>query len=201
MDEKGPVIELGFTFHLLDDFKKCCGNLQGPDAQFWRRMAFRSLFGFLEAWMSINRQYFVPDMLRDHHERLLKTEEERAYVGTLLASTDPIEWMLNDNGLGYSRRRKLRFLPLLKAVVRLLHFVDGKTKAEADRHLGLACWSDIRRAIKIRDRITHPHVHEDVLIGDDDVRCLLTVSSWLTDFQRSIRLPDAPARYNDCSEE
>jgi hypothetical protein len=201
MDQPEQVIEIGFTHHLLEDFGKCCEGLFGPEAQFWRRAAFRSLFGFLEAWMSVNRNHFIPEMIREHGVRLLNAPEDREYVGRLLAATDPVAWTLTHKGEGAPLKRKLKFIPLLKANVRLARFVSGVPRAEVEGQFGQAVWGEVSKAVKVRDRLTHPHVHEDVLVGDEDVRCLQAVNDLMFKLLASLTFPKTPARYNDSSEE
>jgi hypothetical protein len=200
VEQQENVVELGFTFRLLDDFGKCCPHLYGPDDQFWRRTAFRSLFGFFEAWTSVMSNHLVPDALREHGDTLIKTDADRQYVYALLKATQPGEWTLTDQGEGKLRPRKLGFLPLLKATVRMSLFIRGVPKGEADKQFSHAIWGQISRAVKVRDRITHPHVHEDVYVSDDDVACLKAVSGWLSSFIATVKFPATPARYADDSE-
>lgn len=197
MEQPGQVIELGFTMRLMDDFKRSCEGMYGPDAQFWRRSAVRSLFGFLEAWMSVTRNHMVPDVLRAHGDRLLKTDEDRAYIDGLLAATDPYEWILNEKGESERQKQKLRFLPLLKANFRMILFVGGVTRDELAPCFGSSEWQKLREAVKVRDRLMHPHVNDDVFVTDEEVKCILSVTDLMCSMWSRLKLPDIPEVYND----
>jgi hypothetical protein len=193
----GKGIELGFTLRLLDDFGKSCEGMNGPDAQFWRRNAVRSLFGFLEAWMSVSRNHMVPDILRSHGDQLLKTDEDRAYISGLLAATDSHEWLLNDKGEGERHKRKLKFLPLLKASFRLILFVGGVSKDGLAQIFSSSDWQKLREAVKVRDRLMHPHVHDDIFVTDEEVMCIQAVTNLMCGMWSRLKLPKCPAVYND----
>jgi hypothetical protein len=199
--KSGEVIELGFTFHLLDDLMRCIPHVHGPEKQFWRRTAFRSLFGFLEAWMSVNRTHMVPDALREFGDLLLKTEEDRDYVAGLLGATSSFEWTLADNGSAEWNKRKLRFLPCLKANVRLGLFISGVSREETSRRLGQTLWQDLKHAVKVRDRITHPHEHNDVLVTDDDIQALTRIVAGWQEIITAIKYPSSAEKYDDGSDD
>jgi hypothetical protein len=198
-ETNGQVIEIGFTMHLLDDLRRSIEGMQTPgkDQQFWRRTAFRSLFGFLEAWISVNRRYMIPDMLRDHHDALITSVDDAAYVQALIKATDPVEYVLTDKGEGRAQNRKMKFLPQFKAIVRLVMCVSGIAREEVDRQFGNAAWAEIGKAIKVRDRITHPQFHEDAVITDDDIKSLYAVREWLHAFLSNVNYPESPARFDD----
>jgi hypothetical protein len=201
MGQPERLIEIGFTNELLDDFNRARRGMSGPEAQFWRRVAYRSLFGFLEAWMSVNRDHFIPDILQDHRDRLVKTPEDQRSVGSLLAATDPEEWGLTDQGLGEPKKRKLRFLPQLKANVRLAMFVSGVPREEVERQLRQGALTQVGKAVKVRDRITHPHAHEDIIVGDEDVRSLHALAGLMQGVLNAFKPPQTPAGYNDSTED
>src|SRR4051794_24874073 len=100
MSDQKNTIEIGFTMRLLDDLEYCVKGLatDGPEEQFWRRTAYRTLFGYLEAWMSVNRRHMVPDLLRDHIDTILTTEEDVRYAQAIIKATAPTEWVLNEKG-------------------------------------------------------------------------------------------------------
>ena len=198
MDQSKNLIEVGFTFDLLADYQRARSQLDGPDGQFWRRTAFRSAFAFLEAWMSVNRDHMIPDAIRVRGDSFLKTEEDRQYFEGLLAATDPVEWTLTDKGTGKRVERKTAFLPLLKAIIRLAFCVNGAQREEVDRLFGCAEWEKLRSAVRVRDRLTHPHEHADLTVSDDDVSCLLGFADWMAQrIIRAVRYGDLPARYDD----
>jgi hypothetical protein len=163
------TIELGFTIELLTDIGKCIPHFHEEDAQFWRRAAFRGLFGYLEAWMSVIRQHFVPDMIRDHLQIIAPDDDTRKYIAGLLAATDPVHHLLNDKGESYTRNRKLHFEQSLKATVRLYLLVSLQTREEIDEFFKKPEWALLVRAVKVRDRLMHPQRHEDIMVSEQDV--------------------------------
>jgi hypothetical protein len=173
------TIELGFTLRLLEDVGKCIPHWHGEDAQFWRRAAYRGLFGFLEAWMAVARNHYVPDMIRERGDSLLPDDETKRYVGGLLVATDYHETVLNDKGEFDIKKRKHRFKPFVKAVMRLFLIVGGKAKDEIDAVFTQPGWHSLVEAVKVRDRLTHPHEHSDVFVADNDLKHLDVVLQWL----------------------
>lgn len=164
------VIELDFTISLLKDIEKCIPNFHKEDGQFWRRTAFRGMFGFLEAWMSVNRRYFVPDMLRDHLKEILTECVTGEYISGLLASTALEEYLLNEKGEFDTKKRKLRFVPCLKANIRLYFIVNRKTKEEINSFFQKPEWAMVLQALKVRDRLTHPQYNGDIIVSDEDLQ-------------------------------
>ena len=103
------MIELGFVYHLLNDVSECVPHWNGEKAQFWRRTAYRALFGFLEAWVSTTRDH-LPHAIRENLVGIVTTPEVGEVIRGLLAATNPISYELKESGLFYRKNRKLRFL-------------------------------------------------------------------------------------------
>ncbi len=199
-DQPTQIVELGFTLHLQTDYIRCAEGMfveDEKDRQFWRRMACRSLFGWLESVISVSRSHFVLDLFRVRHEELLKDDESKTYFMGIHLATDPYEWSLEDNGTGKKRKRKLRFIPTLKAVVRMLLFLSRVPKAEVEKQFGTDDWQRIKQAVGVRDRITHPHKHEDAFVSDDESRCLMNVAIWFLSFIKSLDFSGTSENYSN----
>src|SRR4051812_15189022 len=127
-DQPRKTVELGFTLRLQDDILRCVPHLMAEDEeerQFWRRTVCRAVFGSMEAFLNVNRTYFILDMIRDR-KHLMQTEEFKTYFVDIFGATESHQWELTENGRGKLRKRKQSFLPRLKAVVRMLMFLSEK---------------------------------------------------------------------------
>src|SRR5262245_58274147 len=121
------VVDLGFTSDLQTDFARCAEGLKDAadenSRQYWCRMGFRAYFGFLEAWMSVNRRHLVPDLLEAKSGTL--TQDQERDLALALMATDESEIRLKENGKGMVSERKVAFLPFMKAIIRLLYGLSG----------------------------------------------------------------------------
>jgi hypothetical protein len=181
-----------FAVELLDDFLKTRGHWAGRDAQFWRRAGVRALFGSLEAWCSFMRSSSCVLIAKRKEAGLLPAgEEERARE--LVLATDRHEVTVNEQGLPIKRHRKVSFRPRLRAVIRLNCLAWGLSSTYADRHFGEASWQALSAAIKIRDRITHPHEPADINVSDADLDQVCQAWDWFADLFKDIETATSEA--------
>jgi hypothetical protein len=132
--------------------------------QFWRRHLCRSLFGMVEAWLSVVRGKYLP--LR-HAAGVFPDDRAKAeYSNTLFAATDPYEWVLDERGKGGRRKRKIGFRPYMKACIRMMYLLHGKAEAEADGLCASAQWGALLRSARLRDGLMHPYRLADINVPD-----------------------------------
>lgn len=71
-----------------------------------------------------------------------------------------------------------RYLSLL-AMIRLTARIAGKLARDAKIDFSEASWVGLQRAIKIRNRITHPKSRHDLVLSDDEVKASVAALFWL----------------------
>jgi hypothetical protein len=109
--------------------------------QTWRRNLIRVTWPMLEAYASILRA--MCKVYREYYEIRLTQKQERLLEDeSQLASAD-------------------RLKETLKLAFRLHELEDSPSFGDAD-------WSSVRKAIAVRDRITHPKSSIDLEIADDE---------------------------------
>jgi hypothetical protein len=133
--------------------------------QSWRRMFCRSVFGMLEAGLSVVREVYLP--ARKAQGVFAGDAEKAAYFNRLYDATDPHEWVLNEKGKAEQRTRKISFRPYLKACIRMMYLLHGKAQEDADGLFASAKWHALVRAVKVRDGITHPHGADDIEVSQE----------------------------------
>jgi hypothetical protein len=146
---------------LLDELAKELGTLlkgrqRDKLSQPERRMYVRSAFATIEAWIYVIKQM----ALRAHPDPKCPTisEAERAFA-------QEHEYRLTESGDVVTRRTKISLEANLRFGFKLLAKA-GSVPSELD--VSGAEWQSFKRAIKIRDRITHPKTVSDLNISDED---------------------------------
>jgi hypothetical protein len=132
-----------------------------------RRIYVRSVFATIEAWIYAMKQM----ALKWHPDPMCPTisEAERAFAQEL-------EYKLTDSGEVESRRAKISLEVNLRFAFRLFAKSGYLT---SDLDVSGSEWQVFRRAIKIRDRITHPKSVSDLNISDDDFKDVTTGLGWI----------------------
>jgi hypothetical protein len=110
----------------------------------------------------------------------------REHVRTVLASLDRLTPVadLAMRELTYSVSElgqpieQVRGLPLLRSV-RLVVWQARIISPEISVDYSAGGWSDLRQAVNIRNRITHPRPDQDLSISDDDLAVVGSGTSWL----------------------
>jgi hypothetical protein len=114
------------------------------------------------------------------------TWEAREHVRTVLAALEQLtpaaDLAMRELSYAVSERgepiEQMRGLPLLSAV-RLVVWQAGIICPEISVEFSAAGWSDLRQAVNIRNRITHPKPDQDLAISDHDLAVVGSGMSWL----------------------
>jgi hypothetical protein len=132
-----------------------------------RRMYVRSVFATIEAWIYVMKQM----ALAAHPDPECPTisESERAFA-------QEQEYRLTDSGDVEIRRAKISLEVNLRFAFKLFA-KSGYVSSELD--VSGSEWQTFRRAIKIRDRITHPKSVSDLNISDDDFKDATAGLGWI----------------------
>jgi hypothetical protein len=132
-----------------------------------RRIYVRSVFATIEAWI-----YAIKQMaLRWHPDPKCPTisEAERAFA-------QEHEYRLTVSGDVETRRAKISLEANLRFGFKLLGKA-GYVPSELD--VSGPEWQSFKRAIKIRDRITHPKSVDDLNISDEDYKDVSAGFGWV----------------------
>lgn len=143
------------------------GKTKDKMSQPERRMFVRSVFATIEAWIYVMKQI----ALRMHPDPKCPTisEAERAFAQEL-------EYKLADSGDVETRRAKISLEANLRFGFKLLAKA-GKLSSELD--VSGSEWRSFCRAVKIRDRITHPKSVSELNISDEDYNAVSAGFGWV----------------------
>jgi hypothetical protein len=110
---------------------------------------------------------------REHVRTVLAALEQLTPVADL--AMQELTYTVSDRGRPIEQ---MRGLPLLSAV-RLTVWQARIISPEIAVEFSATGWSDLRRAVNIRNRITHPKPDQDLAISDDDLVVVASGMSWL----------------------
>lgn len=161
---------LGLLPTLVEDVNTAEEKLDGQ--QYSRRVYVRTLFAMIEgvtyamklALFGIGREYCklkVPDLV------------------VLKEST----FDLNPKGKIQEKPKHFRTADNLRFTVRTVEHV---LKSSIDLGVGTQDWTNFKKAIKIRNHITHPKKPEDFVISDAELKCICSVNSWFNEIVKEM---------------
>jgi len=85
---------------------------------------------------------------------------------------------LNDKGEVREREKHFRIHNNLKFTVKLVNRVLGSS---IDLGVDTQDWTNFVSTAKIRNNVTHPKNLDDIVISDEDLKCIRSVNSWFND--------------------
>src|ERR1035441_1764804 len=143
------------------------GKQRDKLSQAERRMYVRATFATIEAWIYVMKQM----ALAWHPDPKCPTisEAERAFA-------QEQEYRLTDSGDVEIRRTKISLEANLRFGFKLMA-TSGSILSELD--VSGSEWQSLRRAIKIRDRITHPKSVADLNISDEHYNDVSAGFGWV----------------------
>jgi hypothetical protein len=176
---------------LYDDLDKCFKRLEkdfdNPDEEGLRsydesdaRDYVRTAFACIEATSFSVRMWAAAKLL----DQDKMSEEER--------------WMVSErnfdlrNGKVVERVAKIPLEENIKFMFALLDRVHG-TVPRLDT--GKEWWSNFKKAIKIRDRLTHPKLPHDLDMSGDDVMTIVSAEAGFRELLSSYASPDPAGRH------
>lgn len=156
-----------------EEFKFSCATLSKDDTEYGRRMFVRAYFSAFEA--ALNGMAY------------LLTESDAASKGIFTPEEIVLlrEESCNLDDKGEMRIRPKQMSPCAK--VRFLFRCAAKLM-RTDFKLNVSegnGWEGFKTAVKLRNRITHPHSPEDFAVSKEDIRMVLQAHLWFKgEFQR-----------------
>jgi hypothetical protein len=165
MDRADAVKELGDVFKILSgDLDTVLAHAIKQDDQYARRTLYRTYFSFVEGLAFQLRQVTLASLAQTD---VLTTAE--------LALLREERFQLNSKGLPESRENFQSFLPNLLFSIRCYVKNHG---AEFVPDTGHAGWEAMQRAVRIRDRLTHPRSSNGLDVSDEDKATLIKGADW-----------------------
>jgi hypothetical protein len=135
------------------------------DSQLWKRAVARSLFAHVEAVT------FHLKRLAYHSHRVLGivlTTEE-------LAALEELEFQIDDTG---EVNRHIKRIPALRNLRFAFKVFSKVHQLDWSPDFGGKGWDSFKKALKIRDRITHPRTQADISIAVDDFEAIKAAQVW-----------------------
>lgn len=153
-----------FMALLIEDVIAARERLTAAHTQTARRDVVRASLAAIEG---------VTWVAREHVRKVLAELEQLTPVADL--AMRELSYSVSERGQPIEQ---VRGLPLLTAV-RLVVWQARIICPEISVEFSAAGWSDLRQAVNIRNRITHPKPDQDFAISDDDLAVVGSGMSWL----------------------
>ncbi|MFZ4396192.1 MAG: hypothetical protein ACOYOU_11265 [Kiritimatiellia bacterium] len=157
---------------LHQDMTFCEQHLQ-EDQKIWRRMFVRAAFAFIEALSFYMKQHALNRTL------LAVYESFKRGTGNVpsreLALLNDETYCLNEKGVAKTDKAKLRTLPnLFFALSSFARSIGSDYEINED-----AGYEAVKKAIKIRDRLTHPKDVQSLDVSDEQFEVVTVAIRWV----------------------
>jgi hypothetical protein len=160
-----PVVPPQLMSALQADFIKCADELDKDDNPFWRRTLFRTGFAMIEAF-----NFYFADMAIKAHSHAREARIDITAIGLLNRK----RFRLDDEGNLRGSEQRHSLVGFSAFLVKTLADATGVTTD----YFQESGWTDLRRAVKVRNRITHPKSPEDMVVAKEEVDALVRGISW-----------------------
>ena len=161
---------------IIEDVAWCLQNLNKNDTQFWRRAFIRSMFAFVEG-MTFRMKKAV---LIVHEKMPLNLTEAE------IAVLKEVSYSLND---GKAKEENMHitlmsnFTFAYRMYFSLLNHTDDLAVQKQNDSNGFDAF---KKAIRIRDRITHPKSHIKMHIKDEEIETVRKAFEWYQKVNKNI---------------
>jgi len=157
---------------LSADVSLCEHGIQQGQAS-WRRLYVRSTFASVEGLAFFLKQHTLNTRVVACYDSFQDGNPDLPLRDLCILMGESYD--LKENGQPKTRNAKLRTIPnLLFALTSFAESVGSQW--EMDKGEGLA---SMKRAIKIRDRLTHPKDLDALTITDEEIETVKTAFTWL----------------------
>ncbi len=151
----------GLFNELVDDVIEVTKIWEQREDELSRRLYVRTVFACVEGVVQVMKSAaLLHDTMNDPQELNLKEI-------VLLKEEDPY---ISDNGRVGIRKKKIVLLHNFEFAIRVYAKVRG-CPVVLDKKEGWCC---LQQAIKIRDRLTHPHTKQDLTVSDEEMKIVMT---------------------------
>lgn len=159
---------------------------EDPENVIYRRLIIKSIFSSLEiitnglieyvkplimpkllSKIDLNKQYHHPNSIHNHSDdyKILFT----------ICAVDDKSYKIDDSGKIIIERPKIPLKNRLLFTMQLLFETTNKTVNPKT----IDGWSEVFKATKIRDRLTHPQVITDLYVSKEDYETVLEMKRWV----------------------
>lgn len=160
------MVEISFSSLLMTDLFSALERHRATISQSTMRDVVRTAFAAIEGTVWIFRQHVV-DAARSTYG--LQPAEEAA---------------LAEKTFGVSDKGRIseqtRYIPMTH-VIRLTARIGNRLAPSASIDFSGADWDNLRSALSIRNRITHPKSADDLRLTESDVEYCMAALTWLAD--------------------
>lgn len=170
----------GIIHSLSEDLKLCSEEADKTKSQFWRRAYARALFAYIEGLT------YLKKLQAYYAHKTGKAEYTKAELAVILEET----YELNSKGEATERTtfnnidKNIRFAFQVYAQIYGLDF-----QLDCSDHR----WDAFKKAVKIRNRVTHPKRLSDLTITDADMQTLDDALVWYAKNDIQLRLLESAA--------
>ena len=153
-----------FFGHLSEDLDQAKRLLEENDSQFTRRMYLRSLFAFIEGNSFRIRQM----ALAAHNQRA------QCFSNEEIVMLEEKDLGIKDNGDLKIRTKYIDFATNIRfSQNSYIKAFGGDQPDYTDNG-----WAQLKQALELRNRITHPRSEEDLNISDDELNVIHEAKEW-----------------------
>jgi hypothetical protein len=164
---------LGLLPHLVKDVEKSERKLNNQG--YSRRVYVRTLFAMIEGVIYAMKQVLF--VIARSSSKISKLKIPDLVV--LKEST----FYLNDKGEIKEKEKHYRTSENLKFTARMVNKVLG---TNINLGIGTQNWLNFRKALKIRNNVTHPKNRNDLEISEEDLQCIHCVNLWFNEIVQVI---------------
>ena len=191
---------------LQQDVNKHLDGLEKEDSQFWRRGFVRATFAYIEGLIFsikveslIMHQVIQFDRARQEmdltgvtsFEDFAKAFSEHVAKAFTGAGFSPYELLflaevavdLDEKGQIKARRSKIS---LEKNLVFAFRIYAQACEIQYKLNKSNQGWQDLKKAIKVRDRLMHPKRVQDLTVSDEELQTVMRAYTWVLQCQQDI---------------
>jgi len=188
---------------LFNEYERARISIQYTDDQFTRRAAIRVFFSTVEG-ENYFRNHWALTIFNEQSKKLstvfLHPDERKDFVKFKepeIAILKGEEYFLNSNGKAKKQKLRLRFI---ENFLFSMAMMAKAIRSNFELDVGGNGWDSFRKAVKIRDRITHPKNKEDFNVTDEDIEIFNQAVMWYLESQNQLlEMSDNSSKLNDSS--
>jgi hypothetical protein len=163
--------------NLKQDVQQAFQNVTGND-QFWCRTLVRAVFSYFEAHSFVIRSATL---------KMLKQEESNFESIAKLALLADTAYQPSKTGkLEDMGETKTAFINLFAFTLRTYAETGGMNAGDIEKFFGDNAFSQLQRAKKVRDRLTHPKQLSDIAVTPAEVLDVTNAFNWVGEFVSDI---------------
>lgn len=157
---------------LSEDMSEATQRLRAQDSQFNRRVYIKTFFAFLEGFAWALRKATIDLM----HYNALK--HHKLNIDRLILLREEFPTLDNTGKLSFRKHQ----LPFISYFAFTLRSFAEEQHFDPDFFVDIG-WGHFQKAVKIRDRLTHPKRKQDMSVSNAELGILVKTQTW---FQHTV---------------